>query len=61
MKPRSIEEIEKAFREMGIAEGSWGKSPTDETEPGRSLERQIFIRIETTTTPLRKKSDADLA
>lgn len=63
MKRRSIEEIEAAFREIGISEASWGRTPslgaadTAQEKP----EPQLFIRIETTTTPLEKKPDADLA
>jgi hypothetical protein len=60
---RTIEEIEEAFREMGLNESSWGqqKSPADvPTESGPTGEL-LFIRIETTTTPLETKESADLA
>ena len=62
--PRAIQEIEKAFREMGISEGSWGKPmlPTDLVQPlDESPEPQVFIRIEITTTPLQGRADAHLA
>jgi hypothetical protein len=63
MKPRTIEEIEKAFREMGISEKAWGTlSITQPEELGQvQLGPQLFIRIEATTTPLEDKSGADLA
>jgi len=63
MQPRTIEEIEKAFREMGIAAGSWGRTavPQAEEQQSAQTEPQIFIRIEATTTPLEGKADADLA
>jgi len=63
VKTRTIEEIEEAFREIGLSEATWGRpqlpEPEVEAEP-RSSE-QVFIRIETTTTPLETKTDADLA
>lgn len=63
MKTRTIEEIEKAFREMGLTEETWGRTEpsatTVEEEP--STTSQVFIRIETTTTPLKEKTHADLA
>lgn len=63
MTTRTIEEIEQAFREMGLNEATWGRSKAPETEvAAESASReQIFIRIETTTTPLETKTDADLA
>ena len=63
MKSRPIEEIEKAFREMGITEATWGKMPISQPEEAAQLkpEAQFFIRIETTTTVLERKPDADLA
>jgi hypothetical protein len=61
--PRTIEQIEKAFREIGLDETTWGKQVPSVTEspaePASSRE-QVFIRIETTTTPLELK-DADVA
>ncbi len=63
MKTRTIDEIEQAFREMGLSETTWGRpqvpEPGVDAEP-RSSE-QILIRLETTTTPLETKSNADLA
>jgi hypothetical protein len=63
MKIRTIEEIEEAFREMGLTEATWGRPQVPETEataePGTT--EQIFIRIETTTTPLEVKTNADVA
>jgi len=63
VKTRTIEEIEEAFREIGLSETTWGRpevaEPKVEAEPTPS--EQIFIRIETTTTPLERKTDADLA
>ena len=63
MRVRSIEEIERAFREMGLTEATWGRAQTPPTEvvPDLSPEPQVFIRIETTTTPLERKTDADVA
>ena len=63
MKTRTIEEIEQAFREIGLTETTWGRAPAPETEvaAGPMLNEQIFIRIETTTTPLEPKTNADLA
>ncbi len=63
MTTRTIEEIEQAFREMGLTEATWGRAQTPEAEDlAESLPAgQIFIRIETTTTPLERKTDADLA
>lgn len=64
MKTRTIEQIEEAFREMGLTETTWGQRQALETQIAAELERpteQIFIRIETTTTPLEIKTDADLA
>lgn len=54
MRVRSIEEIERAFREMGLTETTWGRVQTPEIEvvPDISPAEQVFIRIETTSTPL---------
>jgi hypothetical protein len=63
VKPRTIEQLEKVFREIGLNETTWGKQvpplPEASAEPASSRE-QMFIRIETTTTPLEQK-DANLA
>jgi hypothetical protein len=63
MKLRTIEEIEQAFREMGLTEKAWGRGQTNETEVVAECSPldQIFIRIETTSTPLESKIDAHLA
>ena len=63
MKPRTIEEIEKAFHEMGLTETTWGKLQATETKIITKDEQieQTFIRIETTTTPLEVENNADLA
>ncbi len=63
MKPRPIEEIEKAFREMGISEAAWAPTPVRDPQEAAQLnpEPQLFIRIETITTPLERNPDADLA
>jgi len=63
MKTRTLREIEQAFREMGLTEQTWGREPIPEPEmePELSSTAQVFIRIETTTTPLEEKTDADLA
>ena len=61
--PRTIEQIEKAFREIGLDETTWGKRVPSATEPPAqpaSRPEQVFIRIETTSTPLEPK-DANLA
>jgi hypothetical protein len=61
---RTIDEIEQAFREMGLTETTWGGKqqllPT-ETTPELESNKQIFIRIETTTTPLETQPSANLA
>jgi hypothetical protein len=62
--PRTIEQIEEAFRDMGLDETSWGTTRVPSvaepsTEPAGRLE-QVFIRIETTTTP-QEPNDADVA
>jgi hypothetical protein len=63
MKTRTIEEIEKAFCEMGMTRETWGRIEAPEmgfsADPPRSP--QIFIRIETTTIPLEETTDAHLA
>lgn len=63
MKTRTIEEIEKVFREIGLSETTWGRPqvPEPEVEAEPTQGEQIFIRIETTTTPLERKTDANLA
>lgn len=63
MKSRTVEEIEKAFREMGLTEKTWGQAKIPETDPSNEEPPapQIFIRIVTTTTPLEEKTNADLA
>ena len=62
MKTRTIEEIERAFREIGLTEETWGRTePSATTEEEPSTTSQVFIRIETTTTPLKEKTHADLA
>ena len=62
---RKLDDIEKAFREMGLNETTWGRqeSPTIDppAQPGAPEREQLFIRIETTTTPLETKPIADLA
>ncbi len=62
MRTRTIEEIEAAFREIGLTEETWGRShsPTMEVGEGPTAP-QVFIRIETVTTPLDEKTSADLA
>ena len=59
MKTHTIEEIEKAFREMGLTEATWGRKTAPEAQSPSAP--QIFIRIETTTTPIERKTNADLA
>jgi hypothetical protein len=61
MKNHTIEEIEKSFREMGLTEATWGRKTAPEAEAQSSSAPQIFIRIETTTTPIERKTNADLA
>jgi hypothetical protein len=63
MTTRSVEEIEAAFREMGLDERTWGQAPPSSLpqSPSGTPVPYVFIRIETTTTPLGEKSDADLA
>ena len=63
VRTRTIEEIEQAFREMGLTELTWGRPPEPSIEPvaERVPAMQTFIRIETSTTPLKEKSDADVA
>ena len=63
MKTRTIEEIEKAFREMGLSEPTWGQQQVQEVlDPCESGRREVvFIRVETGTTPLEAKADANLA
>jgi hypothetical protein len=61
MKTRTIEEIERVFREIGLTEATWGKQTVPKAERQPSSAPQIFVRIETTTTPLGRKTDADLA
>jgi hypothetical protein len=54
MKTRTAEEIERAFREMGLTEKTWGQQNVSDTDIAveQSPAPQLFIRIETTTTPL---------
>lgn len=64
MKTRTIEEIEEAFREMGLSESTWGKILVTEPVPvedEHNSEGQIFIRIENTTKPMENPSNAHLA
>lgn len=63
MKTRTIEEIERAFREIGLTEETWGRTehPSTKVEVAPSTAPQVFIRIETTTTPLEEQTHADLA
>jgi hypothetical protein len=61
--PRTIDQIEKAFRDMGLNETTWGKQERSVTElpaESASTQERVFIRIETTTTPLEPK-DANVA
>ena len=63
MKTRTVAQIEKVFREFGLTEKTLGQARVPETELSteESPAPQIFIRIETTTTPLEEKNNADLA
>ena len=63
MKTRTIEEIEEAFREMGLTETTWGRPHMHETEVAAEdgTTERLLIRIETTTTPLEVKTNVDLA
>lgn len=63
MKPRTIDEIERAFREIGLSETTWGRSQVSESqvEVEPTPDEQVFIRIEVTTTPLEVRTHADLA
>lgn len=61
MTTRTIAEIEKVFREMGLTEETWGRRTAPEAEEEPSSAPQTFIRIETTTTPIERKPNADLA
>ncbi len=63
MKGRTIEEIIEVFREFGLTEKTWGKMPVPAVEPENKpeLTEQIFIRTETTTTPLEGKTNANMA
>jgi len=64
MTVRSIKEIEKAFREMGVQiPGQSHPAPpglAPRAEPTGSAS-QVFIRIENNTDPLEESTDADLA
>ncbi len=63
MTPRDIKQIEQAFRDMGLDETTWGKQVPSVTDPPAeptATPEQVFIRIETTTTPL-EPTDADVA
>jgi hypothetical protein len=57
------EEIETAFRQIGLTEKTWGQTrPTEADLMAEQVHSsRIFIRIETTTTPLEEKTNADLA
>jgi len=63
VKTRTIDEIEKAFRDMGLSEATWGREALPalavDTEQGPT--EQVFIRIEGTTTPLKAKRNAHMA
>ena len=63
MTTRTLEEIENIFREIGLTEKTWGQGrpPDFNMASGQSSDPQIFVRIETTTTPLKEKPDANLA
>ena len=63
MKTRTTDEIERAFRDMGLTEATWGRAdvPDAEAAPEPPSSEQVFIRIETTTTPLETKPNADVA
>lgn len=63
MKARTLEEIEKAFCEMGMTKETWGQIRASEMDfsAEQPPTTQVFIRIETTTTPLEEKPNADLA
>lgn len=63
MKVRSAEEIERAFREIGLTEATWGRAqkPAGEAVADIAHDEQIFIRIECTTTPLETRIHANLA
>jgi hypothetical protein len=60
--PRTNEQIEKAFRDMGLNETTWGSQDVSVAAPPGEIPRaeQVFIRAEATTTPLESK-DAHLA
>jgi hypothetical protein len=61
--PRTIDQIERAFRDIGLNETTWGRQKPSVTDPPAepaSTTEQVFIRIETTTTPLEPK-DANVA
>lgn len=57
MKVRTITEIEEAFREMGLTETTWGQKRRSSPEaiPAAAGNEQIFVRLETTTTPLEQQ------
>ena len=61
MTVRSIEEIERAFREMGIAVTDSGGMTLPPKQPLIEPTPQVFFRIETNTDPLEGEPDADLA
>ena len=65
MAARTLDEIEKAFREMGLNETTWGRQEASTVdappEPRSAGREQVFIRIQTTTTPVEKKDHADMA
>ena len=63
MKTRTIDEIEKAFRDIGLNETTWGREalPASAVETEQGPTEQVFIRIEGTTTPLETKRNAHMA
>ena len=63
MKARTIDQIEKAFREIGLTEATWGRKEEPPVEVPTEVvqNQQTFIRMENTTTPLEAKPDADVA
>jgi hypothetical protein len=58
---RSIEDIDKAFRDMGLNEATWGIPTLTSVGTEATTSTQVFIRIDTATTPLEKETDAHLA
>lgn len=58
---RSIEDIEKAFRDMGLTEATWGIPNVPPTDTQAAPTAQVFVRTDTTTAPLEKETHAHLA